>query len=386
MKSKALHLFRLIPMVLFVVFISCDDSDTSGPSNQPPNTPVYLFPANNSAEVAISVILSWTCTDIDGDPLTYDVYFGIDSDSDPDGIGIVYSDLQSDSCDPGSLGHSMTFYWKIVAKDDHDHETEGPIWSFTTCDSEGWSPGDPPENPNHGEEWTAYLGDNQIPLEMIYIQEGTFMMGAQPDENDRNSDEIPRHQITISQGFWMGKFEVTQLQWETVMGNWDFYSDEGHNRPAESVSHNDITNDFLPELGVKWRLPSEAEWEYACRAGVDDEWFWWGSSYNNLRYHAWYSENSYLHTHEVGQKKSNPWGLCDMHGNVWEWCSDRYDRDYYDSSPLINPLGPDTGSASVLRGGGWDNSNRSCRAAERFRGNPSYHGYNIGFRIVREAD
>ncbi len=220
-------------------------------------------------------------------------------------------------------------------------------------------------------------------IEMVWIPAGTFMMGAQAGESGANADEYPRHEVTISQGFWMGKYKVTQAQWEAVAGWEDFQWPGNPDHPAERVSHNDIMNDFLPELGNEWRLPTEAEWEYACRAGVDDQWFWWGSSYTNLSDYAWYSSNSGNQTHDVGTRTPNPWGLYDMHGNVWEWCSDWYDSDYYNTSPSTDPEGPGTGSNRVLRGGSWDYNAWYCRAAYRFYYSPSARISDIGFRLVR---
>ncbi len=239
-----------------------------------------------------------------------------------------------------------------------------------------------------GEEQTFSLGNSNETIEMVWIPAGTFMMGAQAGESDRDIDEVPRHEVTISQGFWIGKFEVTQAQWEAVAGYENFYWPGNPNHPAEMVSLDDITNDFLPELGTEWRLPTEAEWEYACRAGVDNEWFWWGSSYYNLRNFAWYSGNSVSQTHNVGQKYPSPWGLYDIHGNVREWCQDWYDSGYYsDCYPSVtDPQGPGTGSDHVQRGGSWYDDAGNCRAANRDGYDSSNRNSQVGFRLVRSGD
>ncbi len=239
-------------------------------------------------------------------------------------------------------------------------------------------------------------------IDMVWIPSGIFIMGAQEGESNAFDDLTPRHEVTIRQGFWVGKYEVTQKQWEAVIGDWNFHFDGHPNRPAEAISYYDIVNNFLPEINAMeeenpWRLPTEAEWEYACRAGIDDQWFWWGSSYSYLDEYAWYKDNSNTgngnETHDVGQKIPNPWGLCDMHGNVWEWCSDWYDENYYDSSPDVDPQGPSSGEYRVLRGGSWYRDAGDCRAAYRSYSQPSsrYQNYGsghfdyFGFRVVRYA-
>jgi formylglycine-generating enzyme required for sulfatase activity len=237
-----------------------------------------------------------------------------------------------------------------------------------------------------GDEHTFALGSSGETIDMVWVPAGTFWMGAQDDETDAIHSERPRHEVTISEGFWMGKYEVTQAQWEAVMGDWDFSFDGHSNRPAEMVSHNDIMNDFLHELDAEWSLPTEAEWEYACRGGVDDEWFWWGSSYDNLGNYAWYNGNSDSQTHDVGTRDPNPWGLYDMHGNVSEWCADWYSSNYYDTSPDTDPENTTPSSDRVFRGGSWLNAAERCRAASRSDYNPSSRVTVIGFRLVRNVD
>ena len=215
------------------------------------------------------------------------------------------------------------------------------------------------------------------------ISPGTFWMGCPLGEG--LDDEHPRHQITIAKGFQMLKFEVTQAQWEAVMGyNPNCFS--GDKNPIDTVSWNHCQN-FIYELKLldpnhTYRLPTEAEWEYACRAGSDTK-YSFGDDENQLDQHAWYSDNSNSKTHPVGEKKSNSWDLYDMHGNVWEWCQDRYDCDYYENSPGTDPQGPNSGSRRVLRGGSWDNDAYICRSTYRRVSNPDISYSYFGLRLVR---
>jgi formylglycine-generating enzyme required for sulfatase activity len=184
-----------------------------------------------------------------------------------------------------------------------------------------------------------------------------------------SSDEKPLHSVTISKGFYMGKFEVTQKEWVAIMGSNPSYF-EGDNRPVERVSWNDV-QEFIKKLnakegGDKYRLPTEAEWEYACRAGSNGKWHF-GDNENQLGDYAWYTANSGNETKPVGQKKPNAFGLHDMHGNVWEWCQDWYGKDYYGNSPKTDPTGPSSGSYRVYRGGSWPDTAPDARCASELR-------------------
>ena len=228
---------------------------------------------------------------------------------------------------------------------------------------------------------------------MVYIQGGTFTMGCdEKRDDDCADDEKPTHSVTLS-GYSIGKYEVTQAQWRAVMGSdpEELRFKGCDNCPVERVSWNDI-QEFLKELnkktGKKFRLPTEAEWEYAARGGnvgTDHA----PSKYaggNDLDAVAWYGDNSGSKTHPVGQKQPNELGLYDMNGNVWEWCSDRYDADYYANSPRSNPRGPNSGARRVLRGGGWDNGAGSCRAANRHGSNPNDRISSYGFRPAHSLE
>jgi formylglycine-generating enzyme required for sulfatase activity len=234
---------------------------------------------------------------------------------------------------------------------------------------------------------------------MAYIPPGTFRMGSPPDELDRFGDEGPQAAVTISRGFWIGKYEVTQGEYLTVIGNNPSYFTAAHgyvtdlNRPVELVSWIDATNycAMLTEreraagriaTNSVYRLPTEAEWEYACRGWTSDRRYSYGDDlgYTNLPNYAWFNVNGSSTTHPVGQKLANPWGLYDIHGNVFEWC-----RDWYDSYPggiAVDPQGPATGTFRVFRGGGWSDSSVFCRSAFRAYSSPTDHFLGVGFRVV----
>jgi formylglycine-generating enzyme required for sulfatase activity len=211
----------------------------------------------------------------------------------------------------------------------------------------------------------------------VSILAGEFKMGT-----NNGSDSEKLHRVRISRGFEMGKYEVTQAQWEAVMGSNPSHF-KGDNLPVENVSWDDIQG-FIQRLNglsqrYTFRLPTEAEWEYACRAGTT------GDYAGSLDAMAWYEANSGNRTHPVGQKQPNAWGLYDMHGNVWEWCQDWYDYNYYEQSPGTDPQGPSSGSRRVNRGGSWYLSAAHCRSANRLGHSPGNRLNSLGFRLVRMA-
>ena len=220
-------------------------------------------------------------------------------------------------------------------------------------------------------------------LEMIWVEPGTFMMGSPLSEPDRYINET-QHQVTLTDGFWLGKYEATQAQWRAVMGtNPSWFT--GDNLPVERVSWEDVmafcaklngqesASGELPS-GYAFTLPTEAQWEYACRAGTTGAYA--GDSLYDL---GWYSSNGGSITHAVGLKAANPWGFHDMHGNVYEWCADWYGD--YPSGRVTDPLGPGIGSGRVLRGGSWIYLARYCRSAHRYRSSPVSRHYSLGFRL-----
>lgn len=211
-------------------------------------------------------------------------------------------------------------------------------------------------------------------IDFVYVPAGNFLMGSTLSE-----DEKPVHRVMISTSFYMGKYEVTQAQWRAVM-NTNPSEFSGDNRPVERVSWVDA-QEFIRRLnaksaGVKYRLPTEAEWEYACRAGTT------GDHAGPIDEMGWYNQNSGNQTHPVGQKRPNAWGLYDMHGNAWEWVQDVYDSSYYPGSPDTDPTGPATGNSSVIRGGVFARTDNSARSAYRYLNLRSTADTGFGFRLV----
>jgi formylglycine-generating enzyme required for sulfatase activity len=233
---------------------------------------------------------------------------------------------------------------------------------------------------------------------MVFIPPGTFRMGSPTNEVDRYDWEGPQTAVTISRGFWMGKYLVIQGDYLAVVGSNPSYftSANGYSddltRPVEMVSWFEATN-YCGALTQReraagriatnsvYRLPTEAEWEYACRGWTSTR-FSYGDDpgYTNLSNYAWYWDNSGETTDAVGQKLPNPWGLYDMHGNVWEWCQDWYGD--YAGGIAVDPQGPPTGSLRVIRGGDWGSGAWLCRSAYRINFNPDIRSLYIGFRVV----
>lgn len=218
-------------------------------------------------------------------------------------------------------------------------------------------------------------------IPFVWIPAGSFNMGSV----ERAIRAQPVHSVTISQGFWMGQYEVTQGQWMQVMGKRHRSAFNGDDLPVDTVTYDNI-QEFLMKLNAssdgKYRLPTEAEWEYACRAGTSTEYFF-GPTDLQLYEYAWYSANSGGTTHPVGSLKPNPWGLYDILGNVWEWVSDYYDSRYYAASPGIDPMGPGVGKARVIRGGSWRHRSTECHPARRDAYSIGRGSAGIGFRLVR---
>jgi len=223
-------------------------------------------------------------------------------------------------------------------------------------------------------------GKKSFEPEMIFVEGGTFQMGSSSGE----SDEKPVHSVTLS-GFNIGKYEVTQAQWNAVMGSNPSNFSGCDNCPVENVSWNDVQQ-YITKLnsqtGRNYRLPTEAEWEFSARGGKSSKGFIYSGS-NDLNAVAWSSNNSGSKTHAAGGKQANELGIYDMTGNVWEWCSDWYGT--YNSYSETNPTGASSGQSRVLRGGSWLCNADYCRAADRFRINPDGRYYRDGFRLVLPA-
>ena len=213
--------------------------------------------------------------------------------------------------------------------------------------------------PKHRDTKTIVLPGGAT-MEMIYVAPGSFTMGSSRWERGRDNDEM-QHRVTLTKGFWLGKYEVTQRQWKSVMGNNPSHF-KGDDLPVENVTWNDC-QEFIRKVNASLNceacLPTEAEWEYACRAGTTGPYA--GGSLDSM---GWYRNNSGGKTHPVGQKQPNLWGFYDMHGNVWEWCNDWYGA--YPSGSVTDPTGSASGgNRGVLRGGRWDSEARGCRSANR---------------------
>ena len=253
-------------------------------------------------------------------------------------------------------------------------------------------------------------------MEMVWCPPGGFMMGSPMSDDPRDADET-QHKVSLTQGFWMGKYEVTQRQWESVMGE-NPSRFKSPTRPVEQVSWEDCQR-FIQKINAGGRvtvsLPTEAQWESACRAGSTtslpngktlrvlganngpalDEIAWYGGNssvgfelpdgYDVSDWKEKQYSGSKAGTHPVGQKKPNDWGLYDMIGNVWEWCADWYGRDYYAEALSNDPAGPASGSNRVFRGGGWSSIAQDCRSAYRYRREAGLRVNNLGLRLVCSA-
>lgn len=224
--------------------------------------------------------------------------------------------------------------------------------------------------------WASEIRHKATGIEMVYVVPGEFMMGSSLSEQHREKDEI-QHKVKLTSGYYIGKFEVTQGQWETVMGNNPSNFKIGKDSPVETISWDDC-QDFCRKLGGGFRLPTEAEWEFAARGGKKSKGFIYSGG-DNLDEVGWYDKNSGNKTHSVGQMKANELGLHDMSGNVWEWCSDWHGE--YLTGLTINPTGIISGSDRMGRGGCWFNSIWFARSAYRFWSTPSSRKSFLGFRL-----
>ena len=230
-------------------------------------------------------------------------------------------------------------------------------------------------------------------MKLNWVGAGRFQMGSPDQEAGRSNDEGPRTEVTISRGFWVGTYPVTQEEWKAAAEDASGLNAEpsyfrGDRLPVEQVSWNDCEL-WLQELntleaarlphGFTYRLPTEAEWEFVCRAGTPTR-FHCGSADGALDEHAWFSTNSRSQTHVVGEKKANAWGFHDMHGNVWEWCGDWYGP--LPGGAVTDPKGAVFGVNKVFRGGSWGVAAARCRSAYRVWNKPDYRDYTVGFRVA----
>jgi len=242
---------------------------------------------------------------------------------------------------------------------------------------------------------------NTIGMKMMLISPGEFLMGDVGDEEWGLSTFFHK-KVRITEPFYLGIYQVTQREWTKVVGSNPSHF-QGEDLPVENVSWEDCA-DFIKRLNLiesseNYRLPTEAEWEYACRAG-STRMYCFKDKTGRLGHYAWYAHNSGKQTHPVGEKRPNAWGLFDMHGNVWEWCRDWYDQKEVremaerasgnkellaKEGPVENPKGPKKGESRVSRGGSWIDGPGLCTAGIRSLGAPDSHGNNLGFRLTRSV-
>ena len=241
---------------------------------------------------------------------------------------------------------------------------------------------------------------NSIGLKLVLIPTGEFLMGSPDSDRDATEDEKPQHRVRITRPFYLGVTEVTQGQYRSVTGKNPSFFKGPDDRPVERVSWYDAiafcnklsereglkpyyqSGAGVPSGSVGYRLPTEAEWEYACRAGTSTR-YSFGDAEANLGEYAWFGRASSVETHPVGQKCPNKFGLYDMHGNVWEWCWDGYDKDYYRQSPVVDATSPLQTSDRVSRGGSWAREPGRARSAARRARAPTLKSNGLGFRLVR---
>ena len=260
--------------------------------------------------------------------------------------------------------------------------------TFSACsDDDGQELG----NPAPGAE-SLTITANGVSFVMVPVEGGTFTMGAAEGQSDAESNEQPAHQVTLS-SYYIGQTTVTQALWKAVMGysptsdgsSWLSSFGLGDNYPAYHISYDDVLS-FISKLnsltGRTFRMPTEAEWEYAARGGNKSKGYLYSGG-NTLDNVGWYGDNSSRKTHPVAQKSANELGLYDMSGNVWEWCNDWFST--YSSSPQTNPTGPSTSGYRVKRGGSWGDSATRCRVAYRSNDQPSDRDLNNGVRLASSS-
>ncbi len=357
---KGLRCFFVIVVLAFLQ--SCTKDDPSDSNNSAPDSPSNPVPGDGAQNQAVNMALSWSGSDPDSDPLTYDVYFGTSSTP-----PLINSGQTAVTYDPGALAISQTYYWQIVVHDNHDHSTSGPTWSFSTTSSGAGV--------------------------MVLIPAGPYDMGAEYYQYTQ-----PIHTVNVP-AFYIDVYEVTNAQYKTFCdATARVYPDD----PGFSSMPNYFTNTAYanyPVVNVYWqdakdyaawagkRLPTEAEWERAAKGNTDNRQYPWGDTWVAANANIGYNPaDGYTNTSPVGNYLSgiSPAGCYDMVGNVWEWCEDDFHLGYTgaptDGSAWIdNPRG----DRRVNRGGSWDNDLVWTRCASRDSYNPTDRYGSIGFRCAR---
>ena len=343
-------------------------------SDQRPNRPPRAESGKDTVVVAGSMVVldGSDSSDLDGDPLTYRW-------EQTSGPRVTLSDTSEvwPTFTPTEPGR---YIFSLVVYDAQTGSTPDEVAITVTASLE------------ESYRDTTVILSGGATMEFVWIEPGTFVIGSPSSEAGRYDDEGPQHEVTISQGFYLGKYEITQGQWEGVMGATPWsgqdYVQANSNHPAVYISWDDVQS-FIHALNEAagdslYRLPSEAEWEYACRAGTTTRWSF-GNVESQLGDYAWYADNAsnagLEYAPPVGTKLPNPWGLYDMHGNVWEWCQDWYDP--YSSGSQVDPTGPSTGFLRVMRGGNFGNGARSVRSAYRVSYFPGDRDIGIDARLLR---
>ncbi len=358
---------------------------TTSKENRAPIIQSNPSPSDKATNQPLAVTLSWECNDPDGDSLTYDVYFGTSSNPPK-----VSANQSGKTLNRSNLSAETTYYWKVTAKDSNGATTETPIWSFSTHI-----------------DLTLYTPSSIVPPTVL-VEKGSFTMG----DNDEASNEKPTHKVTFTYDFYMGKYETTfdeydafrsatgenkpkdqhwgrgtrpviNVSWKDAIAYCNWLSDKEKLPKTYDSNGNLLDKDgrvtIDPSKVVGYRLPTEAEWEYAARGGNKSKGYKYSGS-DNVSDVTWYKDNSGSKTQEVGKKAPNELGIYDMSGNVWEWCSDWYGD--YSSSAQTNPYS-NSGSSRVLRGGSWNDYAAFTRVANRSSASPTFTDYALGFRICR---
>ncbi|MFC2170804.1 formylglycine-generating enzyme family protein, partial [Calditrichota bacterium] len=340
--------------------------------NVAPNTPILIAPADGQNEVYVLPKLVWSCLDPNGDPLRYDLFMGTQSDP-----PLIASNLTDTTYSPALLDLGANYYWKIEVKDQKGGFVSSRIARFTT------------HRPVEQEFELGYTGEV---ITMVFIDPGSYIMGTPDSFTLYDFDERPAHNVALTSRFWIGKYEVSQHQWEAVMlTNPSGFS--GSDLPVENVTWEAITDTFLYRINISdssstWRLPTEAEWEFACRAETSTQFFWGNDNeFLAIENFSWYNENSANRTHHVGDFtrgiRPNPWGLFDIIGNVSEWCGDWYHQNYFGAPSDGSYWNSPAGTRRIHRGGNWGSLPFDCRASHRGRLFPDESRNTIGFRLVK---